>query len=649
MAQPVAIEPPATRTFAQVEAEVLATALPGYEPRSQQTAGASFVEQVLSDKALALLQAGTGVGKSLATLIPVIESGKRTIVATATNALLSQYSKKDMPFLQEHLGASWALLKGIRNYACQAKIAEVNSMDVPNIAKLRDELGDDKLHDGDKERVSTPLTDIEWSRVSSSSDECPGRSHCPFSDGCYVMAARDRAQAAQVVVTNQMMLMTDAVIGDAIGDHNPILGPHDQVVVDEAHELDDWARKALTLDMNKVGVENTAAEAAGFLGAHGGDPDVTNAIHRAVADVWEVLPDDGGRMRLSFFVNHSREFIDLIQGLDRTRAAVLDIEVPADDKRSRSRQNRVAGKLSAVSDKLRKVVVAADGEYVRWVTEEDRTYQGQQRRVKVFHAAPIDVSDFLGRNLWATKSAVLVSATLKAGGDFAYVQEQLGLQAARTLDVGTSFDFPTQARLFVPPSTAPNPKNRAAWQMYAIESTMDLVEAAGGGALLLFTSRSAMRDAHQALSPRLRGRGYTVLMQNADGTNQELAQRFDQDTDSVLFALRSFMTGVSFEGDTCRLVVIDKLPFPVPTDPIFESRSEMYGQQAFGKLSIPMMSLVLEQAIGRLIRTKRDKGVMAILDSRLASTGYGRKIVRSLPPARQISTMDEARAFFSAR
>ncbi len=648
MTEPVVFDPPkpTPRSFAEIEVEVLARALPGYEPRSQQTALAEFVEQTIGKRGKGLAQAGTGVGKSLGTLIPIAERAERTIVATATNALLNQYVRKDLPLLQEHMGLEWALLKGTRNYVCRAKLESANSMQVVNLTKLREELDGDKTHDGDKENVSTPIADREWGFLTTSSEDCPGKSKCPFAKECYVMAARQRAKDAKVVVTNQMMLLTDTVLKAQIG-VSPLLGEYDTLVVDEAHELDEWTRKALTLEVNKVGLENLASEAAGFLANHGEDPGVTNRIHLAVGEVWDVLPKDG-RMRLSFFVKHAEEFLDLIGALDATLAAVRDVEVERGDKQAQMTQYRIEGRLSSYSDRFATVATVDDHVYVRWTTQEQRTYQGRRQDVTVFHAAPVSVADWLAKNLWAGTTSVLVSATLKAGGDFAYVKEQLGLQQADSVDVGTSFDFTTQARLFIPSSDKPSPKARGMWQMYANETTLDMVEAAKGGALLLFTSRSAMQDAHQALSGRLRSRGYTVLMQG-EATNRELADRFDQDTDSVLFALRSFMTGVSFEGETCRLVIIDKLPVPVPTEPVFEARSEMYGSQSFGKLSIPMMSLVLEQAFGRLIRTKRDRGVVAILDSRLASTGYGKQIVRSLPPAPLTHQLADIKEFFSKR
>lgn len=639
------------RPFAQVEQEVLSVALPGYEARPQQTAGASFVEKVIADKEHGLLQAGTGVGKSLATLIPVIESGKRTVVATATNALLSQYSKKDMPFLEEYLGVDWALVKGRSNYVCQAKLEEATIMQVANVSQLRDELAADEEHDGDKENVTTAIADREWRALTSTADECPGRSHCPFGTVCFAERAKDRGRAAQVVVTNQMMLMTEVAISHASHGSVAMLGEYDNLVVDEAHELVDWATKALTLELNKRGVVALATEAVAFLRTYGYDSDAPDGMISAVEAVWDVLPEEG-RMRVGFFLDHSEQFVTLVTELAATAAAVREVQLESGDKKTQARQGRMLRRLDSYSDKLTVVTTALDSEYVRWVEQRERTFRGEKETIQVFVAAPVEVSEYLQAALWSKKTAVLVSATLKAGGDFSYLTSRLGLRDPQTLDVGTSFDFPRQARLFVPPKGTPDPKrNRAGWQAYATETTMEMVDAAGGGALLLFTSRSAMRDAHAALSTRMMRRGYTVLMQG-DATNRELAERFNEDEDSVLFALRSFMTGVSFEGTTCRTVILDKLPFPVPSEPVFEARSELINDQykdkwaSFNRLSIPMMSLVLEQAVGRLIRTKTDRGVMAVLDPRLSSTGYGARILRALPPATRVHDVAAIRSFF---
>jgi len=546
------VEPPAEvhipRTFAQVEAEVLSIELPGYEPRSQQTAAATFVEQIFANKECGLVEAGTGVGKSFGALVPASETGERTLIATATNALLSQYQVKDLPFLKKHLGTDWALIKGISNYACRVKVEEADSLKVANINKLRDELNQ-KGCDGDKEKLNTPVSPAEWRHVSTTSDECTG-SKCPLYDTCFVAAAKARAKEATVVVTNQMMLMADTLITEATDGGIKMLGEYNQVIVDEAHELQDWATKALTFEMNKRGIELLASEANEFLTTHGASRVDGHEVIRAVADLWDVFPEDDGRLRLSFFVEHADQFLALVQALDELWDAMMGLRISTEDKYAYNRKMRIIRRLLSYIEKITEVTTARDSEYVRWTRTEERTYSGRKQDVRVFTAAPVDVSGWLRENLWNGRSAVLVSATLKAGGDFKYIQEQLGLQDAKTLDVGTSFDFTQQSLLFTPAENVPSPKNRNGWQAYAAEATMDMVNAAGGGALLLFTSRSAMRDAHQRLSGRLRTKGYTVLIQG-EGTNQELARRFTDDHDSVLFALRSFFTGVSFEGDTC--------------------------------------------------------------------------------------------------
>jgi ATP-dependent DNA helicase DinG len=267
---------------------------------------------------------------------------------------------------------------------------------------------------------------------------------------------------------------------------------------------------------------------------------------------------------------------------------------------------------------------------VRWV-EVERSKRG--REFLVIKTAPIDLAPILRENLFGVVPTVLVSATLSVGNEFGYIAGRLGVDTYRSLDVGTPFDYETQARLYVPGRNWPDPgKERTAWESYAIEAMHDMVTQAGGGALLLFTSNAAMRKAHRALESRL---PFDCLMQGTKA-NRKLAEEFTSDPNSVLFATRSFFTGVDFQGDTCRLVIIDKLPFPVPSDPIVEARCENIkarGGNDFQEYTIPVMVLTLKQGVGRLIRHRNDRGVMAILDPRLTTKGYGTKILQALPEA----------------
>lgn len=632
------------KTFAQAE-EVLAQALPGYESRPQQQRLAQAVETVLAEGGQGLLQAGCGVGKSLGSLIPVILSGERVVVATATIALMEQYAEKDIPFLAENLGVpfTWALVKGRSNYFCHAKAANADEKFVPQIQALRDEVMEEG-HDGDREHFKTPVTKQEFSNVASSSNECPGKRDCPFGDVCFAEIAKSKGRDAQVVITNTAMLMTDLVVSDRTEGAAQMLGEYDVVVIDEAHETEEIATNALSDTFRKGGFEKFAKEARNFSGTHGSLVS-TSDLDEAVTNAWASLRE--GRFTSVAAEDGSDVWSVLADALLELSTNIAKIDLrDSSDRKVKARRAQLTSRAASMSWRVRRLLSDGSDVSVRWV-ESEKSLRGVNQLV--IKTAPLRVGPFLQENLW-TKTVILVSATLSVGSDFSFIKDRLGLDAPTVLDVGSPFDYSSQARLFIPTAQTPNPKARSAWQQYVMQTTIGLVDAAGGGALLLFTSRSAMQDAHDSLAETLEARGHTVLMQG-QGSNKELAEAFQSDTHSVLFALKSFFTGVDFAGETCRLVIIDKMPFPVPTEPVFEARSqqiEREGGNAFSKMAIPSMSLTLIQGFGRLIRTQKDQGVVAILDSRLASTGYGRGIVKTLPSAPKISSVSEAKEFFAA-
>lgn len=638
----------APKTFAEAEAN-LAAALPGYESRPQQQALATAVERALATGKHLLAEAGCGTGKSLGSMIPAILSGKKVVVSTATIALQEQYANKDVPFLQEHLGKpfTFALLKGRSNYFCLNKAANLGPGDLAILADLERELADNPMHTGDKEHFETPLTDQEFRAVASTGDECPGKRECPFGEVCYAEAAKARAKAADVVVTNHALLFTDLKVREVTDGFGSMLGEYDAVIVDEAHEVEEWATSALGDNIRETGIRRLVTEVRNFAGQQASeDRDLgSQAVLDATAAVWALLPQTEGPesgMTLRYFAAHFEAFASLIDALRAMAEKVSDIDVR--DRKAEGRRTLLATRASNYADKFAMAVTAEDSRLVRWIEKD-------QNGNRMFHTAPLNVGEWLNDWLWSRVPSILISATLSVGGDFDYIQSRIGLPEPTTLNVGTPFDFGSQALLYVPPASDPNPKAGQAWRTAALVKAQELIDASGGGALLLFTSKSAMVEMESNLSHFLARRGFTSLMQGRDGSKKELAARFAEDTHSVLFALKSFMTGVDFAGDTCRLVIIDKLPFPVPTDVMFDARCADVNRKAgrdvaFTKMSIPAMTLTLLQAYGRLIRSKTDRGVVAILDSRLSSTGYGRKIVESLPDSPATTDLADVRAFY---
>lgn len=649
-------------TFGEVET-TLAVHLPGYEPRPPQQKMALAIETSLAQGRSLYAQAGCGTGKSLGGLIPVLlralHSKQRAIVATATKALQEQYAVKDVPFLQEMSGIpfTWAVVKGRSNYACQVKLKSDDMEMDPTAKGVRAELAADENHSGDREHFTTEIDDYTWSKLASSSNECPGKSTCPFGEVCYAEKAKRKGLEADLVITNQAMLMTDLVIKEKTQGENTegvqMLGDRGVVLFDEGHELPEYAANALGREFTPRGVSLLFRDAMTFAAIHDVALDErTDACSLIMNGLDEMmLPLVGNALTQSWFVEHSTLFETLIDLLKNLYLDLTGVSIKHDTERQQAKLRLLQTRISNTLSTLEELLLSKDHERVRWV----EGYSVRDQPYWKLKIAPVEVGPFLKKNLWDVTPAVVMSATLSAGHDrrgnkdFGYIQRTLGLYDADTVDVGTPFDYGKQGMLFVPGRNMPSPKEYGRWAVYALTTTLRLIDASKGGALLLYTSRKAMTAAYEDLKDRLEDRGLRVLMQGDGKTNKELAQIFKDDEHSVLFALKSFFVGVDVPGNACRLVVIDKMPFPVPSDPIFKARSlleKRAGRNPFSHLAIPMMTLSLEQATGRLIRTKDDRGIVAILDSRLTSEEYGRTIVTSLPDFPVTTDLEQVERFY---
>lgn len=683
-------------TFLSLQ-KVFAKNLPGYRRRPQQEHLAQAIELTLNqdldehDPMHLLAEAGTGTGKSYAALVAAILASrsnpdyrKRYVVATATNALLTQYTKKDLPWLQEVLGEvgidfTWAPLKGIANFVCLAKMAANPAIE--NLQALREEIAPNEIgqyaHTGDRDDITTPVDQRrEWPLVSASSDECPGRSKCGFAEQCFGLRHKDAAMDADIVATNLAVLLTDTKIArETAGDDGEgprihvLLGDYDGLIIDEAHELEDQATSHLGFDIKQGGLLKWADQAMSFLAVHE-DTDEQRlgksyAAHQDVVDAIDALTqpiadqleyDQTGAIDADFVTFHADKFVALWMALEVLRQRVISRKIAdsSNQEREEAIRERVITTGRNFLANIKAVLLADPNDMVRWAEMygHERMTVGKRWMIK---AAPIGVGSYLREELWSRYPAVLMSATLSAGtGEhrFDYIARRLGLKdTAATLDVGSPFDYKHQALTFHPDKSVPAPagETRGAWESWVSAATLELVRAAGGGALLLYTSRRAMTDAYEVLGSQLRGEGLNCFVQGGDMSVREMAQRFRDDEHSVLFGLRSFMTGMDFPGNTCRLVVVDKLPFAVPSDPIHKARAdaiERQGGNAFADLVVPSMTLTLLQAYGRLIRSTDDSGVVALMDPRLASKGYGRGIVKALPPAPVTTDLARVRDFY---
>lgn len=642
--------------------EAFAEALPGYEPRAEQDRLALAIEDAIADERHLLAQAGCGTGKSFAYLIPLAFQARATrkpaVVATATKALQAQLANKDLPFLTKVF--PWlvtAVVKGRSNYVCMAKLNDERAQEVPALAAVRTELDEVESHSGDFDDLVTEIRPQDRQLLGVIGDECIGKRDCPFGDICFAEAAKAKAQDAHIVVANHSVLLRDTEIKNMSQGKAGMLPQYGVLAVDEAHELEDYATSALGTEFGQRALDRLGDDVATFLK----QADVAVGVKHAARILFEklaaVLPQRENTLRLTdeLLVDVFEEMLGV---LDATRKLLVEVREhrPEDEERGLAKkrtQRRVEGMLG----RLERVIMADGSEIVRWIDRETRVYRGQKEETIKLAFAPLHVGPYLREHIWNYTPSVLVSATLSTGDrGFGYIAERLGLEDYDGFDAGSPFDFAKQSALYVPKAkvvggTFPNEPKDDAWQARMIAETGELIRAAGGRALLLFTSRRSMDAAYEALLPTLKGLKVRVMKQG-DAPTGQLSQAFKDDETSVLFALKSFMTGADFQGDTLRLVVIDKLPFPVPTDVIYAARAEAidavattWNQKSFMQLSVPMMVLTLLQAFGRAIRTKDDEALIAIFDPRLLTKGYGKAIMRAMPDARRVDNFRDASAY----
>jgi ATP-dependent DNA helicase DinG len=647
------------QTFSEFESR-LAEALPGYESRPQQQALAQSIEASIMGRTHLLGEAGCGVGKSLGYMIPAILSGKRIVIATATKALQDQIATKDAPFLAEHLDFSFALLKGRSNYACPAKARDAEGF--PYMSQFLSEIEQDDF-DGDRNSFSFEMTDAEWRKVNADTDDCQ-TFRCAKGTECFATRAKKRAAAADVVVVNHALYVTDLVIRDLTGGTVSMLGEHDILIVDECHELSEYAASGFGSQFGEGTVRSMISEVRNVVRRFWDDRSTEidschSDIEGSLRALWEVLPqpEKGGsvaRIRLSHIKESEEQWFALYGALQTHMNLVnsLDLDLVAPDMLDQARRShqRIQSRAVNTARRLADVISRDFNDLVRWVEVSKKTNRGVEQSTTYIKTAPINVCDYLRPMLFQADggpTCILVSATMGGNGG-QFIADQLGVDDFDWIDVGTPFDFQKQAVLYVPKHLPdPVPAKRQQWESMAMNEMKELVRASDGRALLLFTAAKDMRAAYDMISTQV---PYTCIMQGQK-PNKVLAEEFMADTSSVLFATRSFMTGVDFQGDACSLVVISKLPFPVPTEPLIEARCEAIrakGGNDFGDFVIPTMTLILQQAFGRLIRHRDDRGVVAILDPRLTTKSYGSKIRRALPEAPLVERLENVQDFFAS-
>lgn len=642
--------------------ERFAEALPNFVPRPQQRLLATRIEEALAAHTTIIGQGGCGVGKSFALMIPLIDysldHGCTVAISTATKALQDQYVNKDVPFLQATYGRNFtaAVLKGRGNYVCRAKLAELKPGEVNGGGELLQELADNEDHSGDLADIVAPIDPRDRPKLVSSSDECPGKRDCPFGDVCFAEKAKRKASEANLIIVNHAALISDLKIKEEGG--FGILPELGAVGIDESHELESYATNALGSEFTQRGIQNLAGEITNVLGqdAQNEVGALLNATEKLFTHLGDLLGindrysryGDAPKERTAPFGD--RELLAAESLLTPFLQGIMSVKRAAEgfagamDTANPTRIKRLKKRINSLLRKAQSVIFASSADMIRWVEHDDR-------RGVVLKYAPLHVGDFLRAMIWDQMPAALVSATVAIGDDFSFVAERHGIEEYESVDAGSPFDFERQATLYVPQNADPS-GNPSGWKMALRTQGLELIRAAGGRTLLLFSAKSNMKAAYEALAPSLKRMGLQVLMQG-EGTTRALTEAFRADETSVLFGLKSFATGFDIQGDALRLVIIDKMPFPVPSDVIFKARCDAIDAKstnkwvdgAFPKLSVPSMALDLLQGAGRLIRTLDDEGQIVIFDDRLLTKGYGKKILKALPPARRVSNLAEATAY----
>ncbi|RZO64952.1 MAG: ATP-dependent DNA helicase [Sandaracinaceae bacterium] len=631
----------------------LASALKGYELREPQLRMAEMVETALEREGVALIEAGTGTGKTLAYLVPAIRSGRKVIVSTGTRALQDQIMERDLPALAKHLGlpVRAACMKGLSNYLCRRRFGELSDgpeSELPSMARRLPmlEAWTQRSRLGDRAELSDlPEDDPIWAAVQSGSDTRIGP-RCKHYDDCFVTAMRREAEQAQLIVVNHHLFFADlAMRGPADGPKGgAVLPDYDAVIFDEAHQIEDVATLFFGVQVSETMIERLLKDAERAFSATGLLDERTDRVLRTVLGRAEAffaeVPAGGGEGRVElpegiFEGARSRAYHAFDAALE---AMTLTCRRHDEDGESFAQLARRARRLR---DELAQVAEGG-GEAGRQITWSDRR---ADRRV--VGASPVDVSAiFRDEVIHRVPSVVLTSATLAVSGSFNFVKRRLGIDFEVDEEILESpFDYASQAALYLP--AVPDPR-APGYTDAAVDEVSRLVALTGGGAFVLCTSIRMMERLAARCRPRLRGRPIYV---QGDAPKGALLDRFRGDGDAVLFATASFWQGVDVPGEALRLVIMDKLPFDVPTDPLVEARCrrvEEEGESAFVRYLVPSAALTLKQGFGRLVRSRRDRGVVAVLDGRLRTKGYGKIFLRSLPPARRCDVFEEVEAFWRA-
>ncbi len=623
----------------------LAEVLPGYQPRAEQQVMAEAVAQAIDERSHLVVEAGTGTGKTFAYLIPVLLSGVKVLVSTGTRNLQDQLFHRDLPLLCGLVGrpVRIALLKGRSNYLCRHRLSlEVAAPPLPGFERSRQRaLGrivrwSETTESGDIAEVdSVADNDPIWQSVTSTRENCLGQD-CPEFRRCHVLLARREAQAADVVVVNHHLLLADmALREEGFGE---LLPGAQAVILDEAHQFPDVAAQFFGTRFGSRVVLSLVRDAeleftrAGLLDASGRSQ--LAELESAVGAISLTLTGLGDRIEWSRLPDAA------LEATEELAIALENVAARYDDPSIEEAAVRQCGRRAVeAAARLRTLLAYDESLGLQWVDNAARYFS--------FEFTPFEVADRLKAQTQERPCAwVHTSATLAIGQQFGHYIQRVGADSARTLQIASPFDYSTQSRLYLPPNM-PDPSDRG-FTRALIDAALPLLRAAGGRAFLLFTSHRALGEAAQLLREAMDGDDPFPLLIQGDMPRDTLVKRFREIGHAVLLGTSSFWEGVDVRGPALSIVVIDKLPFASPDDPLLKARLEglrRTGRNGFAEHQIPQAVLTLKQGVGRLIRDPADFGVVMIGDPRLRSRSYGRSFLASLPPMPVTTQVDEAVAF----
>ena len=623
---------------------LLTAALPEFELREPQRDMAGAVAHVFKEGGELLVEAGTGTGKTLAYLIPAVLSGQRVVVSTGTKNLQEQLFYKDIPLVRKALSIPFSacLMKGRGNYLCLSRHAQFSMQ--PSFRFFDEAIHFDTLNrwaettkTGDRSEIPGVPERLDfWQTISARSDNCVGKD-CPDFDRCYVTKLRQTAAESEIIVVNHHLLFADLIVRE--GSFGEVIPDYDHLILDEAHQLEDVATNYFGLTVSSSRVEDLVRDAESAwdtraTGRHLGEARVAlRHLRHAGQILFDSFRSKEERYRLKPNAptpeqEHAYQaFTKCLQAVRFELAAI-----PNPDESTLALARRAA----AIETELETILTVADPESVSWCEVRQRS--------QVLRASPIRVAPMLEAMLFSQKrTVVMTSATLNVDNSFDYISSRLGVATENCRVLPSPFDFRQQAMLYVPRSM-PAPREPD-YRERVVEEIRALLAASGGRAFVLFTSFANLHAVRRAIEGEL---PYSFFVQG-EAPRGELLERFRAAEAAVLLGTSSFWEGVDVMGEGLSCVIVDKLPFAVPNDPLVSARIdqvETSGGSGFHGYQVPMAILALKQGLGRLIRSRRDRGILAVLDSRIVTMSYGRRFLASLPPYPLTHDRDEVVRFF---